>query len=76
MDTEDKLKKRLELLRRLKRMKTQFTKLSKENGITVSDFCRKYGFSNSYICHQMAGRRGATKKYVDRLDKCLTAEGV
>lgn len=76
MDAEDKLKKRLKLIGRLKKMKPRFAKLFRKNGTTVTDFSRTHGFNDSHLSHQMAGRRGATEEYVDRLDECLKAEGV
>lgn len=76
MDAEEKLKIRLEQIARLKKIKVRFDKLFKKTGSTYLFFCNKYGFDNSTLSHRLSGRRGASKEYVDKLDKCLKKEGV
>lgn len=76
MDAAKALKERLARIERLKKMKPRFDKLDKKKGVSVKQFALKYGYSDSHLCHQMAGRRGATEDYLVRLDADLKKEGV
>lgn len=75
MDAENALKKRLELIARMKALKPRLSQLPKK-GMSIAAFCRKYKLDDSHLCHQTAGRRGVTKKQADYVEKCLKKEGV
>jgi len=48
----------------------------RQRGTTLKQFCDKHGFDDSHICHQKAGRRGATPEHFNAVEKALRDEGV
>lgn len=71
---EQALRDKQDIIKELKGLRKRFDRLRKK-GMSVLRFAIKYGYSESHLCHQMAGRRGATRQYLERLKADLEKEG-
>jgi len=75
MSLEKRMEELQERLKRREAMLKWDQRILKMN-IGLKEFCDKYGFSDSHICHQKAGRRGATPEHFASVEKALKKEGV
>ncbi len=74
-NAEKVLREKQAIIKELKAVRKRFDRLRKK-GLSVLRFSIKYGYSESHLCHQMAGRRGASREYLERLKADLAKEGV
>lgn len=71
----EELKQQKKIRKSMREWKARFENL-RQSGLQLKQFCEKHGFDDSHLCHQMAGRRGATPEHFNAVEKALKGEGV